>query len=215
MGGETQRDGGELSDTLPASACSAVSPETSKPQQLPLMSCTERYSVRWQRERSEPKPLTSKPSLGPSLPRALSSASSCWSHSQILRTDRQFMQTYCAWLRDQARKSLECSTSDLWPCRTNCASDRALPPFAWSAVIFIKQEADIETTSPIYSEAGILQTLYQQWVRETKELPFFSPTTNIELLKQNRIPENSPLTAWAQHSPVFKDFTNATNKCDF
>lgn len=43
----------------------------------------------------------------------------------------------------------------------------------------------------------------------------FPPTTNIELLKQNRIPENSPLTAWAQHSPVFKDFTNATNKCDF
>lgn len=94
MGGETQRDGGELSDTLLASACSAVPPETSKPQQLLLMSCTESYSLRGQREHRR-------------CSWAQTPRSGRW-------TDGSCKRTVHDW-GDQARKSLECGAPDLWP----------------------------------------------------------------------------------------------------
>lgn len=115
------------------------------------------------------------------------------------RSDGRTVRANILLTTEGSGQSLECSAPDLWPRRTNCASHRILPQVTWSVVIFIKQEASIETTSPIYSEAGILQTLYQQWVGEAKEISFLFANNQYWALKakQNsrKLPSNSMSSA--------------------
>lgn len=192
--------------TLPASACSAVSPETSKPQQLLLMSCTEHYSVRGQRERgwcswaqtpsirmmgTQPRSFPAQSAfLGLTLLAGHTPRPDRW-------TDGSCKHTPHDWgIRPESHLSAVHQPSG--PAEQTVQVTRVLPPFARTAVIFIKQEANIETTSPIYPEAGILQTLYQM-SQGDKEISFLFANNQYWALKakQNsrKFPSNSRSSA--------------------
>lgn len=116
------------------------------------------------------------------------------------------MQTHYAWLREQVRKSLEFSGHKPLALQDKLWEQQSSPTSPRKCGYFYLTQA-IETMSP-----GLFRGRYfcrlcnkNEPVMPREYHHFFLPTTNLELLKQNRrISQNSSSVAWAHILPYSK-----------
>lgn len=118
------------------------------------------------------------------------------------------MKTHYAWLREQVRKSLEFSGHKPLALQDKLREQQSSPTSPRKCGYFyLTQATDIETMSP-----GLFRGRYfcKLCIKNEPVMPreynrFFLPTTNLELLKQNRrISQNSSPVAWAHILPDSK-----------